>query len=171
MKIIIFNKATANLNCSYANKVLIDKPEILQEAVKSDHVCAEFMGNNRSIENFQSSNVLLMEIDNEQAEKPEAWITPKKLNQLLPDISYAIVSLKGRTAKPKFRVYFQIAETNNFEFYEELKKEFKKRFGFLGGAVLDVTNTIFGAETDEVIWHEGKLTIEKLFLEVYWSLR
>ena len=55
----------------------------------------------------QIPTITLLKEKNQIGEKPEAWITPEKLNQLLPDISYAIVSLKGRTAKPKFRVYFQ----------------------------------------------------------------
>ena len=36
-------------NCSYPNKVTVVTPEQLQEAVKKDHVCAEFKGNYLSI--------------------------------------------------------------------------------------------------------------------------
>ena len=31
-------------NCSYPNRVTVVTPEQLQEAVKKDHVCAEFKG-------------------------------------------------------------------------------------------------------------------------------
>ena len=36
-------------NCSYPNKVTVVTPEQLREAVKADHVCAEYKGNYRGI--------------------------------------------------------------------------------------------------------------------------
>lgn len=50
MQVTIF---TANCvgqagNCSYPNKVTVVKPELLQEAVKKDHVCGAFKGNYRT---------------------------------------------------------------------------------------------------------------------------
>lgn len=49
MQVTIF---TANCigqaaNCSYPNKVTVVTPEQLREAVKADHVCAEYKGNYR----------------------------------------------------------------------------------------------------------------------------
>lgn len=46
MQVTIF---TANCigqaaNCSYPNKVTVVTPEQLREAVKADHVCAEYKG-------------------------------------------------------------------------------------------------------------------------------
>lgn len=35
-------------NCDYPHRVEVDGPEVLQEAVKKDHVCAEYKGNYRS---------------------------------------------------------------------------------------------------------------------------
>lgn len=46
MQVTIF---TANCigqaaNCSYPNRVTVSTPEQLREAVKADHVCAEYKG-------------------------------------------------------------------------------------------------------------------------------
>lgn len=54
MQVTIF---TANCigqaaNCSYPNRVTVSTPEQLREAVKADHVCAEYKGNYRGIGNF-----------------------------------------------------------------------------------------------------------------------
>lgn len=35
-------------NCDYPHRVEVDSPDFLQEAVKKDHVCAEYKGNYRS---------------------------------------------------------------------------------------------------------------------------
>ena len=70
-------------NCSYPNKVTVVTPEQLQEAVKKDHVCAEFKGNYRSIENFIRSDVIVMDIDNDHTEVPAEWITSENGNKAL----------------------------------------------------------------------------------------
>lgn len=56
MQVTIF---TANCigqaaNCSYPNKVTVVTPEQLREAVKADHVCAEYKGNRMIISSLQS---------------------------------------------------------------------------------------------------------------------
>ena len=77
-------------NCSYPNKVTVVTPEQLQEAVKKDHVCAEFKGNYRSIENFIRSDAIVMDIDNDHTEVPADWITAEKLEELFPNVEYLL---------------------------------------------------------------------------------
>ena len=102
-------------NCSYPNRAEITSPEELRDAVKFDHVCAEYQGNYRSVGNFARSNVVVMDIDNDHSEDPDDWITPEKLNEMLPDISYAIAFSRnhmkeknGKAARPRLHVYFPI---------------------------------------------------------------
>lgn len=63
MQVTIF---TANCigqaaNCSYPNKVTVVTSEQLREAVKADHVCAEYKGNYRgiSIKQFHCTRIRL----------------------------------------------------------------------------------------------------------------
>lgn len=43
-------------NCDYPHRVEVDSADVLQEAVKKDHVCAEYKDNYRSKDNFVTSN-------------------------------------------------------------------------------------------------------------------
>lgn len=155
-------------NCSYPNRRVVTTPEEMQEAARFDHVCAEYKGNYRSIGNFARSDVVVMDIDNDHTEEPAEWITPEKLDELLPDISYVIAFSRnhmkvkdGKAARPKFHVYFQITETTDAGWYAALKRGIKKRFDFFDGNALDAARFIFGADTGEVVWHEGWMTIDE----------
>ena len=75
MKLIL---QTANIvgdekNCLYPNRAEVTSAEELQEAVKMDHVCAEYDNDYRSKENFRQSNVLVMDCDNDHTENPAEW--------------------------------------------------------------------------------------------------
>jgi len=155
-------------NCSYPNRRVVTTPEEMQVAVRFDHVCAEYKGNYRSIGNFARSDVVVMDIDNDHTEEPAEWITPEKLDELLPDISYVIAFSRnhmkvkdGKAARPKFHVYFQITETTDSGWYAALKRGIKKRFDFFDGNALDAARFIFGADAGEVVWHEGWMTIDE----------
>ena len=115
-------------NCSYPNKVTVTNASELQEAVKMDHVCAEYKNNYRSIDNFLKSNVVVMDLDNDHTDDPDEWITAEKLEELLPDISYAVapsrnhmVAKNGKAARPKYHVYFEIEEITDSAEYAALK--------------------------------------------------
>lgn len=161
-------------NCSYPNRAEITSPEELRDAVKFDHVCAEYQGNYRSVGNFARSDVVVMDIDNDHSENPDDWITPEKLNEMLPDISYAIAFSRnhmkeknGKAARPKFHVYFQIGELTDAGKYAAIKRGIKARFPFFDGNALDAARFIFGADTGEVIWHEGWMTIDEEIEPLY----
>lgn len=155
-------------NCSYPNQRVVVTPEEMQAAVRFDHVCAEYQGNYRSVGNFSRSDVVVMDIDNDHTEDPGEWITPEKLDEMLPDISYAIAFSRnhmkeknGKAARPKFHVYFQITETTDAGWYAALKRGIKKRFDFFDGNAIDAARFIFGADVGEVVWHEGWMTIDE----------
>lgn len=161
-------------NCSYPNRAEITSPEELQDAVKFDHVCAEYQGNYRSVGNFARSDVVVMDIDNDHSENPNEWITAEKLDEMLPDISYAIAFSRnhmkeknGKAARPKFHVYFQIGELTDAGKYAAIKRGIKARFAFFDGNALDAARFIFGADTGEVIWHESWMTIDEEIEPVY----
>ncbi len=65
-------------NCSYSNRRVVTTPEEMQEAVRFDHVCAEYKGNYRSIGNFARSDVVVMDIDNDHTEDQEEWVDKKE---------------------------------------------------------------------------------------------
>ena len=161
-------------NCSYPNRVEITSPEELRDAVRFDHVCAEYQGHYRSVANFARSDGVVMDIDNDHSEDPNDWIKPEKLEDMLPDISYAIAFSRnhmkeknGKAARPRLHVYFPIGELTDAGMYAAIKRGIKARFPFFDGNALDAARFIFGADTGEVIWHEGLMTIDEEIKPVY----
>ena len=170
MQLILY---TANVvsdakNCFYPNRAEVVDAKGLQEAVRFDHVCAEYQKNYRSNSNFTRSNVLVMDCDNDHSEDPADWITEEKLDEMMPDISYAIAYSRnhmkekdGKAARPKLHVYFEIAETSDPDYYAALKAAVQKKFPFFDDNALDAARFIFGADTGECIWHEGWIRIDE----------
>lgn len=155
-------------NCSYPNKVTVTTPRQLQEAVKRDHVCGEFQGNYRSIWNFLRSNVIVMDIDNDHTEDAAEWVTPEKLEELFANVEYLLapsrhhlLAKEGKSPRPRYHVYFPIMEITDAEQYAKLKKTIWQTYPFFDGNALDAARFIFGAECEEVIFHEGWMTIDE----------
>ena len=155
-------------NCFYPNRVEVGCAEDLQEAVKKDHVCGSYRKDYRSVGNFLGSDVLVMDCDNDHTEDQGEWITAEKLDDLMPDISYAIAFSRnhmkvkdGRKARPKFHVYFPIERTSDAGYYAALKMAVKEAYPFFDGNALDAARFIFGADAGECIWHEGWKNIDE----------
>lgn len=156
------------VNCNYPNRVTVVKPEQLQEAVKKDHVCAEFKGNYRSIENFIRSDVIVMDSDNDHTDEPMEWITPEKLEELFPNVEYLLapsrhhlLDKEGKSARPRYHMYFPVSEITDAGRYANLKKAIQSVYSFFDGNALDAARFIFGAECDEVIYHDGWVMVDE----------
>lgn len=154
-------------NCLYPNRVDVTNAKELQEAVKFDHVCAEYTKNYRSISNFIRSNVVVMDCDNDHTENPDEWIQVEQLQELFGDVSYAVAFSRnhmkekdGKAARPKFHVYFEIEETEDAEHYAAIKAAIKKSYPFFDGNALDAARFLFGSDCGECIWNESWDTIE-----------
>lgn len=155
-------------NCFYPNRVEVGCAEDLQEAVKKDHVCGSYRKDYRSVGNFLCSDVLVMDCDNDHTEDQGEWITAEKLDELMPDLCYAIAFSRnhmkvkdGRKARPKFHVYFPIERTSDAGYYAALKMAVKEAYPFFDGNALDAARFIFGADAGECIWHEGWTNIDE----------
>lgn len=170
---MFFVLQTANVvadakNCVYPNRTDITSGDALKAAVHFDHVCGEFKKNYRNISNFLKSNVIVMDCDNDHSEDPEDWITFEKLEELFEEIDYTAVPSRnhmkekdGRAARPKFHVYFPIEETEDADYYAAVKRAIQKAFPFFDDNALDAARFIFGSDPNEVVWHEGWMSIEE----------
>lgn len=160
-------------NCLYPNKSIVTSGDELKEAVKFDHVCAEYKNSYRSADNFLKSDVIVMDCDNDHSDDPKEWISMDSIDELMSDISYAIapsrnnmVSKDGKTARPKFHVYFPIDTVTDADSYTLLKIAIHSQFPFFDDNALDAARFIFGADCSEVIWHEGWLSVTDVLSEV-----
>lgn len=170
MKLVFYtaNCAGNAKNCSYPNRMEVTNAEELKVMVRRDHVCAEYKNNYRSADNFVESMVVVMDCDNDHSENSDEWITPEKIDELLPDVSYAIAPSRNhmkqkddKSARPRFHVYFLIHSCADALEYTELKRTIQKAFPFFDDNALDAARFIFGADCNSVIWHDGWETIDE----------
>lgn len=153
-------------NCSYPHKVVVGDATAMEGAVAHDHVCATYNNNYRSKENFVESDVIPMDIDNDHSEDPEDWITEDKMAELFGSIDYVLVPSRhhmldkdGKCARPRYHAYFPIKKCTDADLYASMKVALQKAYPFFDDNALDSARFLFGATTDEIVWHEGWMEI------------
>ena len=153
-------------NCSYPNKVTVTDAASMESVIAWDHVCAIYKGNRRSNDNFIESDVIPMDIDNDHSDNPDDWITEEKMEKLFGDIDYVLAPSRhhmltkdGRSERPRYHVYFPIEKCTDVKKYTTMKTAIQKAHPFFDDNALDAARFLFGSKTDEVIWHEGWMSI------------
>ena len=157
-------------NIRYPNPAAITTAADLKKATAYDHVCAQYADGIRKEANFQFSDVLPMDCDNDHSDNPNDWLTPERLAQLLPDVAFAAtysrhhMQAKGKySARPRFHVFFPTAACTNAATHKAMKLRIQKALPFFDGNALDAARFLFGA-SGEVFWQEGSLHIENWLL-------
>lgn len=153
-------------NIRYPNPAAITTAADLKKATAYDHVCAQYAEGIRKEANFQFSDVLPMDCDNDHSDNPSDWLTPERLAQQLPDVAFAAtysrhhMQAKGKySARPRFHVFFPTAACTNAATHKAMKLRIQKALPFFDGNALDAARFLFGA-SGEVFWREGSLHIE-----------
>lgn len=153
-------------NCAYPHKVVAADTDALKCVIAHDHVCATYKNNYRNIANFQMSDVVPMDIDNDHSDDPADWITEDKMDELFGSIDYVLVPSRhhmlpkdGKSARPRYHVYFPIENCTNADEYAAIKVALQKAYTFFDDNALDAARFLFGADADEIVWHEGWMLI------------
>lgn len=153
-------------NCAYPHKVVVADTDALKCVIAHDHVCATYKNNYRNIANFQMSDVVPMDIDNDHSDNPADWITEDKMDELFGSIDYVLVPSRhhmlpkdGKSARPRYHVYFPIENCTDADEYTAIKVALQKAYSFFDDNALDAARFLFGADADEVVWHEGWMLI------------
>ena len=155
-------------NCIYPKKCVVDNEDDCLEVMAFDHVCGKFADFRRSGENFLSSDVEVMDCDNDHSDDPADWIYPSDLERLIgKDVAFFAVpsrnngkSKDGKAARPRFHVYFPHNPITDSETCAALKRAIQQKFPFFDSHALDAARFIFGNPTEEILWHEGEITID-----------
>lgn len=175
MKLTIF---TANCvgnpaNALYPNKSEIENKEDMMAVISRDHVCAEFKNCHRSIDDFLSSDVEVMDCDNDHSDDPKDWITAEKYKELFPDVSYILVpsrndgKVKGkRSARPRHHIYFPHSKITSADEVAGIKTRVQEIAPFFDDNALDAARFIFGHAPADIVWHEGSRSIEEFLDEM-----
>lgn len=155
-------------NSLYPNKRVVDNEQDFLEVMAFDHVCAEFKNYRRSGENFLSSDTEVMDCDNDHSDDPADWIRPEDLpEQIGYEVAFAVVPSRnngkpkdGKSARPRFHVYFPHDPITDSNACAALKRAIQQKFPFFDAHALDAARFIFGNPTEEILWHEGEITID-----------
>ena len=112
------------------------------------------------------SDVVPMDIDNDHSDDPADWITEDKMDELFGSIDYVLVPSRhhmlpkdGKSARPRYHVYFPIENCTDADEYAAIKVALQKAYTFFDDNALDAARFLFGADADEVVWHEGWMLI------------
>ena len=155
-------------NSLYPKKCVVDNEDDCMEVAAFDHVCAEFKNCRRSGDNFLSCDVDVMDCDNSHSDNPADWIHPKDLEEKIgKDVAFVVVPSRnnmkpkeGKSARPRFHVYFPHDSVTDGEACAALKKAIQQKFPFFDTKALDSARFIFGHPADSILWHEGEITID-----------
>lgn len=153
-------------NIVFADTVEVTSADELKASCLFDHVGAVLRDGYRSNKDFVTSNVVIMDCDNED-DNPETWVTPETVAEDLPGVEFAVVPSRhnmlpkgDKEPRPKFHVYFPIRDCADIEAYVGLKSELLRRCPYFDSNARDAARMIFGVENPEVtVYNEGEGSI------------
>lgn len=153
-------------NCLYPHKMKVTDKDTFIAAIKTDHVTAKYKGNYRSKDNFEYSDCIPLDCDNDHSENPDEWITPFDLAMLIPSVSFAAsysrhhMMVKGdKSERPRFHVFFPIEVVSDKEEYTNLKRRIATVFPYFDANALDSARFLYGTDCEDVEIYEGDKTI------------
>lgn len=153
-------------NCLYPNKNVVTDKESFIAATKMDHVTAKYKGNYRSKDNFEFSDCIPLDCDNDHSENPEDWLTPFDIALSIPGVVFAASYSRhnnlpkgDKSARPRFHVFFPIPKVTDGEEYAAMKRKIADALPYYDTNALDSARFLYGNDSDEVEFYEGDKTI------------
>lgn len=160
-------------NCFYPNKCTAVNAGEMAELVSKDHVLAAYQNNYRSNSNFIESEVTAHDCDNDHSDDPRDWMTPDKFDELLPDVSYALIPSRhhmlpkgDKSARPRYHFIAPIEKCTDAKRYSALKAAIQKKIPVFDDNAKDAARFFFGCDVSEedIVWHEGWINIDEEWL-------
>ncbi len=163
------SNSSGNLsNCVYPKKVLITDKASMIDAIKYDHVSANFKNNYRNTTNFIKADNAVLDCDNDHSDNPKDWVSVDDVAKTFEDIPFIAaysrnhMNQKGnRTPRPRFHIYFMIKEITDSAEYAKLKQKIAAAFSYFDNNALDSARFIFGTDTPNIEIHDGSKSIEE----------
>ena len=153
-------------NSIYPNKHIVTDETSMKAAAEFDHVTAEYKNNHRSNSDFLSSDNVPMDCDNDHSDDPNDWVTPLEVAMAFPGVEFVVVYSRnhmlpksGKTARPRFHVYFPISPITESTEYTALKKQIAAEFPYFDNNALDSARLLFGVQNPQVEIFNGNLSI------------
>ncbi|MBQ6908489.1 MAG: hypothetical protein IJQ29_00105 [Synergistaceae bacterium] len=163
-------------NKLYPQTATISSLDELKTAVQYDHVGGLFKDNTRSNDNFISCDVVIMDVDNDETENSDEWITPERIAAIFKDVEFCVIYSKSHnkiktsggkefSARPRFHVYFTLSKTiNNAEQVRALKEGLLNICSTFDANAKDAARFIFGVEEPDGLYFTGTRGVDE-FME------
>lgn len=148
-------------NTVYPIRCEVSSIDDLKEVVMFDHVSCAFKDDRRCKENFLSSSVVAMDLDNDHTDDPEGWKTIDDIAEAFPDVEFQYIEsrhhMKPKTTdrgeikepRPKYHIYFPISEIADPEEYELLKKHIGALFPYFDMKCADIPHFFYAVPDAE----------------------
>ena len=153
-------------NCLYPNKVRIRNKESFGHAIRMDHVTAKYKGYYRSKDNFEESDCIPFDCDNDHSENPSDWMTPLDIALSIPGVAFAASYSRShnqpkgnKSARPRFHVLFPIQKVMDEESYAAMKQQIATVFPYYDSNALDSARFLYGNASGAVEFYEGSQSI------------
>lgn len=153
-------------NCLYPNKMSIKDKDSFSQAIKMDHVTAKYKGYYRSKDNFEESDCIPFDCDNDHSENPNDWITPLDIALSIPGVAFAASYSRShnqpkgnKSARPRFHVLFPIQKVMDEESYAAMKQQIATVFPYYDSKALDSARFLYGNASGAVEFYEGSQSI------------
>lgn len=153
-------------NCLYPNKHIVSDKETFIAATKMDHVTAKYKGNYRSKDNFEYSDCIPLDCDNDHSDNPNEWVTPLDIALEIPGVAFAVSYSRhhnlpkgDKSARPRFHIFFPIEIVSDEQEYADMKRKIADAFPYYDTNALDSARFLYGNDSDEVEFYEGDKTI------------
>lgn len=153
-------------NCLYPNKMIVTEKESFIKATKMDHVTAKYKGNYRSKDNFEFSDCIPLDCDNDHSDNPNEWVTPLDIALEIPGVAFAVSYSRhhnlpkgDKSARPRFHIFFPIEIVSDEQEYADMKRRIADAFPYYDTNALDSARFLYGNDSDEVEFYEGDKTI------------
>lgn len=178
MKLYRSNEYQNETNPIYNIPVEITNVEDLRIAVAYDHVAADYRHHHRGINNYLSSDCLMMDVDNAPAKgapddiPPEDWKDIDDIRADLPGVELYVVTSRnhmkekdGRPARPKYHIYFPIPTTTSAIAYGNMKKALQQYHPYFDANAKDAARFFYGNRDAQVWYYPGNRTIADYILD------
>nr|WP_294669814.1 phage/plasmid primase, P4 family [uncultured Ruminococcus sp.] len=153
-------------NCLYPNKMIVTDKESFSKATKMDHVTAKYKGNYRSKDNFEFSDCIPLDCDNDHSDNPNEWVTPLDIALEIPSVAFAVSYSRhhnlpkgDKSARPRFHIFFPVEIVSDEQEYADMKRRIADTFPYYDTNALDSARFLYGNDSDEVEFYEGDKTI------------
>lgn len=153
-------------NCLYPHMMKVTDKDTFIAAIQMDHVTAKYKGNYRSNDNFEYSDCIPLDCDNDHSDNPDDLVTPFDLAMAMPGVSFVTsysrnhMKVKGnKSERPRFHIFFPIPVIRDVDKYSELKKRIVSAFPYFDTNALDSARFLYGTDSTEVEIYDGDKSI------------